>query len=163
MAVDRYQAIKAHLNVKTIANHLTLLGSLLGLAHDLGWMPRVPKIKKPKVRLVSHDFSYLRTIDEIWRFLVGAEAEEEQTHVLYATALYTGSMTSQSLDQTTPAMASRTASARPPGDSQSRRVWCRVRRPAPCKRQGNAVVEQRFPGTVGCAVNAVSVLHIAKV
>ena len=54
-------------------------------------MPRVPKIKKPKVRLISHDFSYLRTIDEIRRFLVEAEAEEEKTHVLYATALYRGS------------------------------------------------------------------------
>ena len=90
MAVDRYQVTKAHLNVKTVANHLTLLGSLLGLAHDLGWMPRVPKIKKPKVRLISQDFSYLRTGEEIRRFLVAAEAEGEQTHVLYATALYTG-------------------------------------------------------------------------
>jgi len=90
MAVDRYQATKAHLNVKTVANHLTLLGSLLALAHDLGWMPRVPKIKKPKVRLISQDFSYLRTSDEIRRFLIQAEAEGEQTHVLYATALYTG-------------------------------------------------------------------------
>lgn len=53
-------------------------------------MPRVPKIKKPKVRLISQDFSYLRTTEEIRRFLVATEAEGEQTHVLYATALYTG-------------------------------------------------------------------------
>jgi integrase len=92
MAVDRYRAAKAHLNAKTIANHLTLLGSLLRLAHELGWMPRLPKIKKPKVRLISQDFSYLRTTEELHRFLRGAahEDEDEQTHVLYTTAACTG-------------------------------------------------------------------------
>ena len=90
MAVDRYRASKAHLNVKTVVNHLTLLGSLLRLAHELGWMPRLPKIRKPKVRLISQDYCFLRTADEVRRFLVAAEQEGEQTLVLYASAVYTG-------------------------------------------------------------------------
>ena len=90
MAVDRYRASKMHLNVKTVHNHLTLLGSLLRLAHELGWMPRLTKIKKPRVRLISQDFCFLRTTDELRRFLAAAKDEGEQTSVLYATAVYTG-------------------------------------------------------------------------
>jgi integrase len=91
MAVDRYRASKLHLSPKTVANHLTLLGAVLRLAGDLGWMPKVPKIHKPKVRLISQDFCFLRTVEEIRRFLDAAKAEDdEQTFVLYATAVYTG-------------------------------------------------------------------------
>jgi len=41
MAVDRYKAEKIHLNKKTVANHLTLLGSILRLAYQLGWTERL--------------------------------------------------------------------------------------------------------------------------
>jgi hypothetical protein len=41
-AIDSYKKTKAHLDPKTVANHLTLLRSLLLLAHELEWMPRVP-------------------------------------------------------------------------------------------------------------------------
>jgi integrase len=89
-AIDRYIATKANLHRKTVANHLTLLGSLLRLAVELEWMPRAPRIRKPRVRLVSQDFAYLRSDDEIARFLRAAHAEGEVVHVLYATAVYTG-------------------------------------------------------------------------
>ncbi len=83
-------ATKSHLNRKTVANHLTLLGSLLRLAVELEWMPRAPRVRKPKVRLISQDFAYLRTDDEIARFLRAAREEGEAVHALYATAIYTG-------------------------------------------------------------------------
>jgi integrase len=91
MDVDRYRASKLHLHNKTVANHLTLLGGVLNLACDLGWMVKAPKINKPKVRLISQDYRYLRSQDEIRRLLAAAALEEdEQTEVLYATAVYTG-------------------------------------------------------------------------
>lgn len=90
MAVDRYNAQKLHLNKKTIANHLTLLGSILRLAHQLGWSEWLPHIQKPKIKLKQSDYSYLRGQDEIERFLDAAEAEGEMAHMLYATAIYTG-------------------------------------------------------------------------
>jgi len=85
-AVDRYQAIKSHLSQKTVANHLTLLGSLLRLAVDLEWMPRAPRIRKPKIRLINQDYSYLRADEEIGRFLRCAQQEGTLVHALYAFA-----------------------------------------------------------------------------
>jgi integrase len=90
IAIDRYKAKKTRLNKKTLNNHLTLLGSILRAAHDLGWMNRLPPLKKPRVRVASQDYSYLRTEDEIRRFLISAEAEGETAHMLYTTAIYTG-------------------------------------------------------------------------
>ncbi len=90
-AVDRYVAERAHLNRKTVANHLTLLVTMFNVALDLGWMPKVPRIRKPRIRLISADFAYLRTDEEIARFLRFAKAEDaEIDHVLYAMAIYTG-------------------------------------------------------------------------
>ena len=89
-AVDRYVARKAHLDDKTVANHLTLLGTILRVAQDLGWLERLPRIKKPRVRLITADFSYLRTDDERARFLRAALEEGQLAYALYATAIYTG-------------------------------------------------------------------------
>jgi integrase len=89
-AIDRYVANKSHLNRKTVANHLTLLGSMLRLAVDLGWMPRAPRIRKPKVRLIGQDYSYLRTEAEIARFLRSAEEEGPVVAMLYESATFTG-------------------------------------------------------------------------
>jgi integrase len=88
--IDRDIAAKSHLNKKTVANHLTLLGSVLRLAVELEWMPKMPRIRKPKVRLISRDYSYLRTDEEIARFLRAAKVEGLEVHALYATAIYTG-------------------------------------------------------------------------
>jgi len=89
-AIDRYRATKVALNPKTVANHLTLLGSLLRLAVDLGWMAKAPHIHKPKIRLINQDYSYLRTDEEVARFLRCAENEDEFVHMLYACAILTG-------------------------------------------------------------------------
>src|SRR5882724_7680666 len=69
VAVDRYKASKASLSPKTVANHLTLLGSILRVAEEMRWLERLPKIRKPRIKAAGTDFSYLRTEDEIRRFL----------------------------------------------------------------------------------------------
>ena len=53
--VDRFICSRLHLDKKTVANHLTLLISALKLAMDLGWLLKLPRIRKPKVRLFSRD------------------------------------------------------------------------------------------------------------
>jgi hypothetical protein len=70
--VDRFVVDRQRLNIKTIHNHITLLITMLNLALDLGWLERIPRIKKPRVRLISQDYRYLRTVDEIRRFVVAA-------------------------------------------------------------------------------------------
>jgi integrase len=94
---DAYQKWVQHnsvsgkpLDKKTVANHLTLLVSMLRLAADLGWIQKAPKIRKPKVPLISNDFRYLRTQEEITTFLDAARAEGDLIFTLYATAVYTG-------------------------------------------------------------------------
>lgn len=90
-AIDRYKTLKAaKLSEKTIGNHLTLLGSILRAALDLGWLERLPKIKKPAFDIASESYRYLRNEDEIQRFLDGAIPEGPMVYALYATAVYTG-------------------------------------------------------------------------
>lgn len=88
--VDRFTCARLNLDKKTIANHLTLLVAMLNLAVDLGWLVRAPRIKKPKVRLFSSDFRYLRTNEEVARFLRAAFEVDTYVGALYATAVYTG-------------------------------------------------------------------------
>jgi integrase len=87
---DAYQAERAHLDKKTVANHLTLLISMLNLAVDLNWLAKCPKIRKPRIPLFTADYRYLRTEEEIQRFLAAAREEGENIFALYATAIYTG-------------------------------------------------------------------------
>ena len=54
--IDSYKTARAHLADKTVANHLTLLVSMLNPAVDLGWLHKAPKVHKPRVRLFSSDF-----------------------------------------------------------------------------------------------------------
>jgi integrase len=89
-AIDRYKTSKAGLSPKTVANHLTLLGSILRVAEEMRWLERLPKIRKPRIKAAGTDFSYLRTEDEIRRFLQAARHEGEQVFVLFATAIFTG-------------------------------------------------------------------------
>ena len=88
--VDAYVVEREHLNIKTIANHLTTFIAMLNVAVDLGWLLKVPRIRKPKVRIFDADYSYLRTDDEIRRFLVAAHREGSMVFALYATAVFTG-------------------------------------------------------------------------
>jgi len=75
---------------KTIANILTLLVAMLNYARDLGWIHAVPRIRKPRVRLCQTDYRYLKTRDEIRRFLEAARLEGGMVFTLYATAVFTG-------------------------------------------------------------------------
>ena len=84
--VERHESLDA----KTIANHVTLLISMLNLAVDLRWLDKAPRIRKPKVRLFNRDFRYLRTTADITKFLAAAREDSELAFVLYATAIYTG-------------------------------------------------------------------------
>lgn len=88
--VDRFMSERAGLDKKTIHNHLTLLRSMLNVAVDLGWLTTAPRFKKPSVRAFSRDFRYLKSAQEIRRFLLAAREEDESVYVLYAAAIFTG-------------------------------------------------------------------------
>ncbi len=87
---DQFSAMKTHLSPKTLSNILTLLTTMLNLASDLNWLFQVPKINKPKTALFSTDYSFLRTDEEIQRFLEAAKVEGEIPYLMYATAIYSG-------------------------------------------------------------------------
>lgn len=63
---------------------------MLRLAGEHGWLARVPKIKKPRVRIFDRDFRYLRTPDEVKRVLVAAREQGDVAFALDATAIFTG-------------------------------------------------------------------------
>jgi integrase len=88
--VDAFVVARKHLHKKTLANHLTLLISMFNAALELGWLTKAPRVHKPRVRPFDKDFQYLRTVDEMQRFLTAARDEGEAVFVLYATAVYTG-------------------------------------------------------------------------
>jgi integrase len=92
LTVARVDVFVGQLTVSTKTQHniLTLLISMLNVAVDLHWIRERPRIKKPRLSSVGHDFRYLRTREEIGRFLRAAVEHSEDTHALYATATYTG-------------------------------------------------------------------------
>jgi len=73
---------------KTLHNILTLLISMLNMAVDLNWVKSRPNVKKPKLPRVG--YSYLRTEDDVKKFLVAAREEKQGVFELYYTAIYTG-------------------------------------------------------------------------
>lgn len=87
---DQYKADRLHLDPKTISNQLTLLATMLNLAIELRWITEYPRIRKPRIRLNNADFCYLRTQNEIRRFLNAAADEGQDVLALYSTAIYTG-------------------------------------------------------------------------
>ena len=89
---DAYMAEREHLSLKTLDNHYTLLVAMLNMSLDftVPWILRVPRFSRPKTALFSRDYRYLRTDDEIRRFLVAARAEGQGAYMLFATAVYTG-------------------------------------------------------------------------
>jgi len=80
------------LSEKTVSNHVTLLATMLRLAmtFKVPWLTMVPKFRKPKVAAFSRDFQWLRSDDEVRRFLVAARDEGENVFAFYAVAIYTG-------------------------------------------------------------------------
>jgi hypothetical protein len=67
------------LSDKTVSNHVTLLATMLRLAttFKVPWLAHAPRFRKPKVSRFSRDFQWLRTDDEIGRFLRAARDEVE--------------------------------------------------------------------------------------
>jgi hypothetical protein len=47
-AIDKFVVARGKLDKKTVSNILTLLVSTLNLAVDLGWLSKVPRIRKPR-------------------------------------------------------------------------------------------------------------------
>jgi integrase len=88
--IEAFKAERAAVSKQTLRHLLVLLGTMLKHAHRLGWLSAVPPIDKPSVRVNALDFSYLRSTDEIQRFLRAAHDEGVDTYTLYATAVYTG-------------------------------------------------------------------------
>lgn len=89
--IDRYKATKGpQVSSKTLHNQVTLLISMLNLAAELKWLVIAPRIKKPRISIDDSEFSYLRTDDEINRFLAAAETEGKKTSNLYFMAIHTG-------------------------------------------------------------------------
>jgi integrase len=89
--VAEYKTAKEHLNKKTLHNHLTLLITMLRVAHlELNWLSTLPRIKKPTLKLFDKDFCYLKTDGEIRRFLLAAKEVHETAYYLYAFTIYTG-------------------------------------------------------------------------
>lgn len=87
---DRFRTDRQHLHDKTVLNLLTLLSTMLNLAVDLRWLLKAPRIKKPTVRIFDQDFRYLRSDEDIQRFLRAAREEGEDAFVMYGTAIFTG-------------------------------------------------------------------------
>ena len=92
---DGYLADRVHLSDKTLLNHLALLKAMLRLAHRLRqngvrWLADVPEIPMPKVRVFDADYRYLRTRDELTRFLLAAQQTSPLVFAFYAAALFTG-------------------------------------------------------------------------
>lgn len=86
--VDGFLNERSHLSPKTVNNQLTLLKAILNQAIELGWLRSVQNIKK--LRIKNYDFRYLKTKEEIRRFLDAAKLEGPLAYALYATALLTG-------------------------------------------------------------------------
>jgi integrase len=83
---------EVELSEKTVSNHVTLLGTMLRTAttFKVPWLHTVPRFRKPKVALFGRDYQWLRTDDEIRRFLAAARDEDEHVLAFYALAIYTG-------------------------------------------------------------------------
>lgn len=78
------------LAVKTVHNILTLLISMLNAAREEGWIDIVPKIKKPRVQKSDPNFRYLKSVDEIKRFLTCAKLIDPNLYQLYSFAIHSG-------------------------------------------------------------------------
>ena len=89
---DAYVDEHDDLSPKTLANHITLLITMMNYAASFRepWIVRVPKFKKPKIIGLGRNYSYLRTQEEIERFLRAAREEGEAFYMLYLTAIATG-------------------------------------------------------------------------
>lgn len=86
--VEEFKASRQHLHPNSANHALALLRTLLGYAQDVGWLDRLPKIEKFKIH--ATEYSYLRTPDEVRKFLAAAHEERPPVFIVYLTALQTG-------------------------------------------------------------------------
>lgn len=86
--IEAFKTSRRHLSERTRNAALTLLRSLIGLAVDLGWAEKIPKVQKYRERL--DQFKFFRTGDEVRRFLASAHEERQAVFILYLFALQTG-------------------------------------------------------------------------
>jgi integrase len=89
-AIDQFISSKNDIAPKTLHNILTLLMSLLRTSQELRWLERIPKVRKPKISIVSTEFRYQKTHEEIDRFLRAAKNHSDFAYEVYATAIYSG-------------------------------------------------------------------------
>lgn len=88
--IDNYKLSKSAISPKTLGNQLTLLTTMLNVAVDLRWISEKPRFRKPKFSLIDKDYRFLRTREEIDRFLAAAREEGEHIWIFYLTAISTG-------------------------------------------------------------------------
>lgn len=88
--IEDFKLTLTHLKPKTQYNILALLRAMLNYAHDHEWIDRVPKVRMPKINVLDSEYSYLKTVREIERFIRSCEKIDYQLNVLATTAIYTG-------------------------------------------------------------------------
>ncbi len=98
-ATDDYIAARKNLAAHTVANHLTLLATMVRVAvEELKWLHAAPKIRKPRPNPDDDiDQPWLKNASDIHRVLEAASAEidradplSEVPYVCYFTAVHTG-------------------------------------------------------------------------
>ncbi len=90
--IEEFKADIEELAASTIRNILNTLSGMFQYARKLGWIraDQIPDIERPSVKANGKDFRYLRTKDEINRFLKAARDEGDDAYTMYAMALLTG-------------------------------------------------------------------------
>jgi integrase len=88
--IEAFKAARTDYAPQTLRHQLNLLGAMLKHAQRLGWLLHVPPVDRPSVRACSRDYSYMRTPEEVQRFLRAAQDEGPQVFVLYAAAVFSG-------------------------------------------------------------------------
>ena len=89
--IERFKVERLErLSKKSINLQLGLLGSLLRLAQREGWLVQIPEVRKFRLSNNRNDFRFLKTSEEVRRFLEAAEKEGPVVGILYRTAVFTG-------------------------------------------------------------------------
>ena len=71
--IERFKASKTRTHSKKTVNlFLGLLNAMLGLAVELDWLDRKPKVRLHRIPLVNKNYKYLRTTEEVRSFLAAA-------------------------------------------------------------------------------------------
>lgn len=88
--VEEFKAQQIGLAPQTLRHHLDLLGAMLRYAVDLEWLLAMPKIVKPKVRVCSKNYGYLKNPAEVRSVLEAALRRSDLHFAVYALAVHTG-------------------------------------------------------------------------